>query len=707
MTQIDFKVFADALRARFEALGASGAALLVADVDGDLLWSTYLSAFAPGTNPLHKTRTEHDCGCCRHFIKHYGTIVGVRADGEVESLWGNLAADIGQYLPVARALDKLVLGAPRLRGPLRHYEHQVGTAQNRALDENGGTVTWRHFALKLPTTCVMPKAELSKWLGEAITTRQMLERALREFSLENLDTVLDLMAQGSLYRGEEFKDTVARFRDVKAAYENLVDGASVHDGWLWYQSLHLPAAVTRLRNTAIGSLLVDLAEGRELETAVAAYEAKVAPQNYRRPTALVTKAMVERARAALEAQGLLPALERRYAVLEDVAVTDVLWADRSAKAAMRKNGAAGALDALAEEAGGGRQMPKMDRVQTVPAAQFLAEVLPRATQLDVMLENRHAGNLVSLVAPADLAAPLLFKWGNGFSWSYAGDVADSIKERVKRAGGAVTGDLCCRLAWDYADDLDFHMREVDDCYRIYYMNRRTLSPNGGVLDLDANGADGPRSDPAENIVYADRRRMRPGNYLLEVNNYMRRSDGRGFTVEIECDGRTRRYTYAKALRSSETVAVATIKWSGAGEFEVTSSIEEDTAPRQAWNLTTQNWQRVELVTLSPNYWGVWEAAHNLNDDGTPARAFKGVGNRHYMFMLAGCRNPEGARPFYNEFLRDELAEHRKAMEMVGARLRTEGAERQLSGLGFSSTRRDHVLCRVRGAATERVVRVEF
>ncbi len=92
---------------------------------------------------------------------------------------------------------------------------------------------------------------------------------------------------------------------------------------------------------------------------------------------------------------------------------------------------------------------------------------------------------------------------------------------------------------------------------------------------------------------------------------------------------------------------------------------------------------------SPNYW-----------DGN------GVGNKHFLFMLDGCINDDTARGFFNEFLDEVLTPHRKVLEMVGARMKTDSSDQQLSGLGFSSTRRDHVLCRVSGSFT-RVVKVLF
>ena len=46
------------------------------------------------------------------------------------------------------------------------------------------------------------------------------------------------------------------------------------------------------------------------------------------------------------------------------------------------------------------------------------------------------------------------------------------------------------------------------------------------------------------------------------------------------------------------------------------------------------------------------------------------------------------------------------LELVGSKLKTETAEHQLSGLGFSDTQRNHALIRVNGAVS-RVIKVLF
>jgi len=71
-------------------------------------------------------------------------------------------------------------------------------------------------------------------------------------------------------------------------------------------------------------------------------------------------------------------------------------------------------------------------------------------------------------------------------------------------------------------------------------------------------------------------------------------------------------------------------------------------------------------------------------------------------MLEGCRHEGAVRGFYNEFLRGDLEPHRKVMELVGSKVRTEESDQQLSGLGFSTTQRNHLVCKVSGSFTRQI-----
>ena len=75
-------------------------------------------------------------------------------------------------------------------------------------------------------------------------------------------------------------------------------------------------------------------------------------------------------------------------------------------------------------------------------------------------------------------------------------------------------------------------------------------------------------------------------------------------------------------------------------------------------------------------------------------------------MLDDCKNPEPVRGFFNEYLRSELSQDRKTFEMLANKMKAPYSDNQLSGLGFSSTIRNSVICKVTGSFT-RTIKVNF
>lgn len=485
----------------------------------------------------------------------------------------------------------------------------------------------------------------------------------------------DLIDQNSLYRGEEHLASVKKFLQLK----NKFDKAKDKDLFCWEMLSKTSPAVARIKNTVIGTLLVDLSEGRELDAAVSSFEQKVAPTNYKRPTALITTAMIESAKKKIEELGLTTSLDRRFATLEDISVNNVLFADRSAKKRMND-----VFDEMVSQVGVSTKT--LDKIEEISIDDFITKVVPKAESIEVLFENRHSNNLVSLLAPSDLTAKHLFKWQNNFSWSYQGEVADSIKERVKQAGGKVDGDLRCSLSWFNYDDLDLHMFEPKGEH--IFFGSKLSRKTGGHLDVDMNAGCGHTRTPVENICYPSRTKMLEGEYELSVNQYSKRETSNvGFEVEIEFDGQILSFSYPKAVEGS--VRVATINYSHKDGFSIVKSMPSTQSVKTVWNIPTQTYHKVSVMLLSPNYW---------ND--------MPVGNKHYFFMLESCINDGKARGFYNEFLKEELTPHRKVFEIVGTKIKIQDNEHQLSGLGFSSTQRSSVVCRVKGSFS-RTLKVIF
>jgi hypothetical protein len=649
-------------------------------IDRDLLWDTYLKSFPKGTNPIFKERSEHDCNCCKHFIRQVGGMVAI-IDGKLVSIWDVTLKEGNFFQGIADALSAVVK-TKLIDNIYLHTEPVVGINKNFSKKPDGTIVPHYHFYWKLPAALVMHKDSIGTHLANVRSLKDVMLRSLTELTLESVDTVLDLIAQNSVYRGEEHKFVLTEFRKLKVEFAKLKTPAE-QDIFCWSRVTTASPAVAAIRNTSIGTLLTDLSEGKDLEYAVKSFETKVAPSNYKRPTALVTKAMIDNAKKTVVELGLEPALERRYATIQDITVNNVLFADNDAKGAMNGDVFSTLSSSVAENT------KSFDKVEEVNIDTFLQNILPKATSIEVMLENRHTSNLVSLIAPVHKEAKGMFKWPNNFSWSYTGEMADSMKERVKSAGGKVDGDLRCSLAWFNYDDLDLHMIEPGG-YEIFFGTKGRNSPQFGMLDVDMNAGRGTTRSPVENICYSDRNKMKDGIYTLKVHNFRRQETvDVGFDVEIEYDGVVHQISYPKALSNGEQVTVAEIRYTRKDGFEIIKSLPSAQISKSAWNLPTQSFHRVKAMMLSPNYW----------DE-------KQVGNKHYMFMLDGCTNDGKARGFFNEFLSEELTPHRKVLEMVGSKMKTDESRNQLSGIGFSSTQRNSVLCRVKGSFS-RVVKVVF
>jgi hypothetical protein len=81
---MNFNVFKQAVATQFAKMVKSP--LFVTAITGDDLWTTYLAAFPEGTNPIYRERTEHDCSCCKQFIRNIGNVVTIQ-DGKLVSIW--------------------------------------------------------------------------------------------------------------------------------------------------------------------------------------------------------------------------------------------------------------------------------------------------------------------------------------------------------------------------------------------------------------------------------------------------------------------------------------------------------------------------------------------------------------------------------------------------------------------------------------------
>lgn len=642
--------------------------LFVVDIDGNELWELYLDSFPAGTNDIFRVRTLHDCSADKNFVRNMGNVVSFR-DGKLRTIWD---VDTIEPYDVVTAVLAARVREGTVTGVFRTNQPTYGSKKSRALID-GVAHTFDHFHVKLPSKYV--RSDAATVASKMNTAAQVFERGLEELELSAVDTVLELIADKALYRGEEHLKAVKEFRARKEEYRKIND-PTTRAAFVW-ENLDSPAA--RFRNTVIGTLVQDLSEGKELERAVKSFEDKVAPHNYKRPKALITARMVKDASEKLEELGMSDAVHRRFARIEDVSVNDVLFVNGKV-APLMKDGIEGLLSGDVK-----KKTVNIDAATPISMEGFMDTVVPKSKSIELLVENRHVGNFASLTAPQSEDTGGLFQWDNDFAWAYDGDVADSVKERVKRAGGTVDGRLRVSLGWYNSDDLDVHAHEPDGNH-IYYGQRRSRGERADVLDVDMNaGGNTNATDPVENLCWNTR--LQDGVYKIDVNQYSKRNSSNvGFELEVEFEGHTWGFSYDKMVTGTVRSLNITVKNDKVVDVTASKVLTADSRTVEKWGVSTNTLVPVDTLMLSPNHWGENE-----------------VGNKHWFFILQGCKNPSEARGMYNEFLSPELTPHRKVFEVLGGKTKCPVAEEQLSGLGFSSTRKDKATV----VADNRAYSIEF
>ena len=680
---MEFRNFNNVLNKHFKEMAKCGQ-LFYVSVDKDEMWNLYLDSFPAGTNNIFRKRREFDCSCCRHFVKTIGNVVAIK-DGNVISVW-DFVAGSKVYQPVIDALSAYVK-SKEIAGIWLCSDKAVGTLMNYEYDENGKKVMqWDHFHVEVPEFCKLHGyASIPEAQGRFADKRNVYKRSLDEITMDAVDTVLELISQNSLYRGQEWKGTLIAFKHEKEAYAKVPEDKK--SLWCWERVGSLNPVMSGIRNTSIGTLLDNISKGMDLESAVRAFEAIVAPANYKRPKAVFTKKMLEDAQKTVEKLGYMKSLPRRFATLDDITVNNILFSNRDAAARMSGNDSP-----FAEMAADMPINPKQfSRVEEIGIEKFIQDVLPVARELELFMEARFRPNIVSLIAPVDPEAKSMFKWDNGFSWAYAGNLADSdIKVNVKAAGGNVNGVLRFSIQWndepgnwDRSDE-DAHCQTPTDHIAFF----KCRSRDGGSLDVDITNPLN-RTPAVENIVWPTISGMKDGKYSFFVNCFACRSGNNGFCAEIEANGEVHRYECRKKLRTGQDVQVAEVILKN-GQFTIVDKLDSNVSSADVCGVKTNQFIPVSVAMYSPNYW-----------DGQ-----NGIGNRHYFFMLKGCVNDETPNGFYNEFLKEELLKHKRVFEALGSKMSVQMVDDQLTGVGFSSTIHNEFIVRVKGA-TDRVLKVKI
>lgn len=684
-----FNNFRNKLQERFDRLCTEHDTLFQVDLNKDELWELYLNSFPDKTNLFFRKRREYDCSCCRQFIRNIGNVVVIK-DNQIHTIWE--LSDLGDtFQPVADSMDKFVK-SHAISGIYLAPTSNMGVMQNYEQDDNGAVITWDHFYLKIPKKAVHTNDKtIGTVYADVFNAKTAFQNSVSKITIEAADTVLELIKDEALYRGEEYLDNVARFRSGLDGYFRCPE--ELRENYIWNFVTLTGRNVTNIGNTSIGALLEDISLGMDIEGAVHKYEKIVAPENYKRPKPIFTKKMLDDARKTITDLGYLESLNRRFATISDLDPNTVYFINNDVKKSIITSAADDIFGSL--EADVRVDAKKFKNAPTIEFSAFVSDVLANARSVEVLLENRHIPSMVSLIAPEDKDAPSIFRWTNGFSWSYNNNLTDSgIRKNVEMHGGKVDGVLRFSIQWN---DEEFCASDYDarcvlpSGHHIFYGDKYDCVTQG---NLDVDIIYPQRGTPAvENITFPAVENMEEGTYQFYVNCFSERLGKTGFKAEIEFNGQIYSFVYDKSLCQDENIYVANVVYSKENGFSITELLPSTISPREIWGLRTYQFIPVQTILPSPNY---WEETH------VPGRW-------HCFFMLKDCINPTRPSGIYNEFMKAELAPHRKVIEALNSKISIPESEDQLSGIGFSNGTRNDIIVKVNftGETGSQIFRVLF
>ena len=671
--------------------------LFVSSVSGKELWDIYLKSFKPEDNEIFRDpqSSEHNCKNCYNFIKNYGNIVAIDsalniitmfdfiADEEYKASINNMAA-ILKNSPVSDVFfetfeflnqanyEKCYKSSTsfKLGIEVNYKTYSKEEVLKYGVVEENKLYTFEHFMVRMPEQFVLKDSSqsLASLVAHYRSNYEVFKRTMEEISANSFSIVSELISQGSLLNSDLYAAQLNTMEKLKLEYMTISSNQK-RDLWCKIASYKLSCA--KLLNTLIGTVLTDVECGEELEEVCRTYNYRVDPANYMKATSPITKTQIKEAQKFVEENNYTESFTRRYATLDDIKASEILHLNSDSK----KIKSVSIFDQI-QPTSDNRKELNLDKIKEISINDFMEKELPNAKSVELYLENRHENNLVSITTAENKDSKRIFKWDNNYSWTFKGNLSSTslIKQNVNKFGGKTEGALRFSIMWNEDGrsicDLDAH------CYitsltggrlnHIYYSDKQNC------LDVDMIN---PREVGVENIIFNTSYNLNSKKYIFKIVNF---NGGRnsGFKAEIEFNGQLFSYELNKEL--TDDIHIATVEVGADGKMSIYHNLPATNVSKNLFGLSTLEFHKVKLVCLSPNYWDT-----------------NAIGNKHYMFMLENCINPEKIKGFHVDNLKSELAAHRKVLEVVGNTTMIEPSDAtQLSGLGFNSTIPDNVIVKI-------------
>ena len=352
---------------------------------------------------LGRERSVHDCSACKSFLRSFGGLLTIGEDGHTASALWNEDAVPDFYHDAVTAMRKAAERAP-VKGPFLSSEPVWGTPK---------TGVWTHLAVSAPHIHRHPLLTANQAMAAKREDFKTVARALEDFKPTVIAEAIRLLEADHLAQSRKF---VTPMNWLASLHEKRMSArGKIRDNILWGAIATAPEGFCHPRAAVTGTLLEDLAAGLSFKEVKKRFDDKMHPLQYQRPQAAPAAGNLANAEAIFEKMGLAPALERRFARLDEC---QLAWAPFApSKRAVPKGGV---FSHLAPKGSGGQVRASGTPEAVLTWEKFCRTVLPGAEAIHAYVTGGNQNFLALTTALHDDAPPIL-KWDkeddrNPFAW---------------------------------------------------------------------------------------------------------------------------------------------------------------------------------------------------------------------------------------------------------------------------------------------------
>lgn len=380
--------------------------------------------------PLY-VRQTYNCRACRNFVNRYGSLVHVNDNGYLEPVMWIYAGSSSIFENAVEAVIEAITNA-KVTGVFITSEKTLGTPK---------TGIWEHMAVNVPKRMIYSGRlyTASQVSAEKLEDFKMLAKAVNDYSIETVESAVNLLRSDYMYRGNKILGIAEWFLDVQKSAKNNRNRRNI----LWKKVATAPSGFCHISSSMIGTLLDDISEGMPIEDVQRRFNEKMDPLKYQRPQVAPSAGNVARAEKIVAELGLENSLKRRFARLDEI---ETIWkpAGKTYKLTTDTVSSGVFSDIKTKESTVKKQSTDYASTNTMTWVKFQRTVLPNAKKIELDVSGGKNSYSALVTADDPSAAPIIC-WDteehrNPFNWYLYAGGSDAIRWGLHSLGTVeVTG----------------------------------------------------------------------------------------------------------------------------------------------------------------------------------------------------------------------------------------------------------------------------